>query len=201
MNEHAPRPRRLPTQAAEGLPRWRWTLAEFDRFIELGIFTEDDRVELIGGELVPMAPKGVRHEDLKRDLEEWLQEHLPKSARMRVEHGWRPDAGTYCEPDIVLFNRRLRLVSKAPGSDVLLLIEVADSTLKFDTLTKAALYARLGVVEYWVINVVNLETRVHRQPAGGKYAYVRKVAPSKALSPYLLPELSLRIADVVQPQS
>jgi hypothetical protein len=64
MNEITRPPRRMPTQAAEGPPGWRWTVAEFDRFIELGILTEDDRVELIGGELVPMAARGNRHENV-----------------------------------------------------------------------------------------------------------------------------------------
>ena len=75
MNEQSHRlPRREPTQAAKGLPRWRWTLAEFDRFIEIGILTKADKVELIGGELVPMSPRGVRHEDLKEDLQDWFQD-------------------------------------------------------------------------------------------------------------------------------
>ena len=68
MNDHLPSPRREPTQAAEGMPRWRWTLAEFERFIELGILTEDDRVELIGGEIVPMASKGIAQRDCARRL-------------------------------------------------------------------------------------------------------------------------------------
>lgn len=201
MNEHAPRSRRVPTQAAEGLPRWRWTLAEFDRFIELGVFTGDDKVELIGGELVPMSPKGVKHETLKEDLQDWFQERLPKSVRLRTELGWRPDSETYCEPNLVLFAAQRRHFATAPAREVVLLVEVADASLKFDTQTKALLYARLGVAEYWVINVVNLETRVHRQPGGGKYGYVRRIAPTRALSPGLLPDLTLRLADVVQPSA
>ena len=87
MNEHVTRPRRTPTQAAEGLPRWRWTLEEFERFIELGILTEDDRVELIGGELIPMAAKGARHENLKAELENWIYRRLPLELRLVVELG------------------------------------------------------------------------------------------------------------------
>ena len=59
MNQHQPRLPRLPTQAAEGLPRWRWTLKEFDRFVELGILDPDDKVELIGGELSQSRPKAL----------------------------------------------------------------------------------------------------------------------------------------------
>ena len=65
MNAPLPRPPRPTTQAAEGLPRWRWTLAEFDRFIDLGILDADDKVELIGGELVQMSAKGIAHENTR----------------------------------------------------------------------------------------------------------------------------------------
>src|SRR5262245_61664453 len=106
MNDPFPRPRRDPTQAAEGLPRWRWTLAEFDRFVELGSLTEDDRVELIGGELVPMAAKGIRHESARGELQDWIARTLPPTVRVMVELGWRPDEETYCEPDLIVFPRR-----------------------------------------------------------------------------------------------
>ena len=116
--------------------------------------------------------------------------------RRRTEPGWRPDAETYCEPDIVLFPKRLRHFGKVPGSDVLLLVEVADSTLKYDTAKKAPPYARLGVREYWVINAVNLDTRVHRKPTSSGYGYRRKLTKDALLTPTLLPELALRLTDL-----
>ena len=73
MNQHLPRPPRLPTQAAEGLPRWRWTVADLDRLVKLGIIEEDDKVELIGGELVPMSPTGIEHETIGTDVAEWFR--------------------------------------------------------------------------------------------------------------------------------
>ncbi len=195
MNEHVTRPRREPTQAAEGLPRWRWTLAEFERFIELGIFTEDDRVELIGGELIPMSPKGARHENLKAELEHWLYKRLPTELRLAVELGWRPDGETYCEPDLLVFPVRCKPVTIVPAPEVHLLVEVADSSLKYDSTAKAPLYSRLGVREYWVVNAVTLETRVHSDPAAGGYRSVTKVGPADLLTPSLVP-LSLRLRDL-----
>ena len=92
MNEPKIRP---TTQAAEGVPRLHWTLAEFERLAELGIFTEDDRIELIEGELVPMSPKGNRHEVLRDELLNWMIERLPgRGLRLSVEIGWRPGGDT-----------------------------------------------------------------------------------------------------------
>ncbi len=196
MNEQLLRPNRLPTQAAEGLPRWRWTLTEFDRFIELGILTEDDRVELIGGELVPMAAKGLKHENVRGELHDWFVDRLPKNLRLREELGWRPNAETYCEPDLLIFPRAWRVFGKVPATDVALLVEVADTTLKFDLATKAPLYASLGVREYWVINAVNLETRVHRKPSARGYGYRRTFAKDNLLTPSLAPALAVRLQDL-----
>ena len=196
MNQHFPPPRREPTQVADGLPRWRWTLAEFDRFVELGILSDDDRVELIGGEIVPMAAKGIAHESVRNELDDWLRKHLPKDLRACVELGWRPDDGTYCEPDLIVFPRNFKPVSKAPAREISLLIEVADTTLKKDLGVKAAIYAALGVREYWVVNAFSLETTVHLEPTGGTWSRRRKLGPHRRLAATLVPEIALRLADL-----
>lgn len=186
----------MPTQAAEGLPRWRWTLAEFERFIDLGILTEDDRVELIGGELVPMAAKRIRHENVKAELEYWFNRRLPPELRLAVELGWWPDGETYCEPDLLVFPVGLRPVTNVAPAEVRLLVEVAATSLKFDTTTKAPLYARLGVREYWVVNAVTLETRVHLDPSQGAYATLRTATQDEMLIPQFVPEIALRLRDL-----
>lgn len=203
MNDHLPSPRREPTQAAEGMPRWRWTLAEFERFIELGILTEDDRVELIGGEIVPMASKGIAHETVRGDLHDWLVDHLPRNLRVREELGWRPDDATYCEPDLLVFPRSFRTPSRVPPGEVLLAIEVSDTTLNKDLRIKAALYAGLGVREYWVVNAFTLDTHVHLEPVAGAYSKKRKVPPSRRLAPTLLPPtllpgVALRLSELCE---
>ena len=78
------------TQAAEGLPRLRWSLAEFDRLTELGMFEENDRIELIGGELDPMQANGARHEFVKTKLVNRFMRRLPDDLELAVELGWRP---------------------------------------------------------------------------------------------------------------
>jgi Uma2 family endonuclease len=92
---------RPTTQAAEGVPRFRWSLPEFERLGELGILTEEDRIELIEGELVPMSPKGNRHEVVRGAILNWLRRNLPNEFDLCVEPGWRV-ADSYCEPDFLV---------------------------------------------------------------------------------------------------
>ena len=196
MNELAEPKTRPTSQAAEGVPRLRWTLAEFELLIDLGIFTEDDRIELIQGELVPMAAKGNRHELVRDELMNWMMEHKPATLRLSSEIGWRPpDADTYVEPDLLICPRALKGVTVAP-TEVLLAIEVAHSSLRFDTTIKARLYAALGVRDYWVIDAETLTTRVHREPSANGYASVVEVPPGETLVPLLVAPLAVRLADL-----
>ncbi len=173
----------------------RWTYADFVRMAEFGFFTEDDRIELIGGELVPMSPKGNRHERVCGALHTWFRRSLPPEFDYHPEPGWHADEANYFEPDFLFGPEGFDRTSINPA-DVLLLIEVAHSSLAFDTTTKAGQYAALGVREYWVVNAVTLAARVHREPSVGSYASVVVVAPSDTLEPHLIPPLTVRLADL-----
>jgi Uma2 family endonuclease len=93
------------TQEAEGLPRRRFTVAELEAMVAAGILDEDERIELIGGEVVPMSPKGNHHEILKGALLEYWIERLPKRFRMIPEITFRLSSDTYLEPDFIFFDR------------------------------------------------------------------------------------------------
>jgi Uma2 family endonuclease len=186
---------RPTTQVADGVPRVRWTFAEFERLTELGFFAEDDRIELIGGELVPMAPNGNRHEVVRAALHNWLRRNLSPQFDYHQEPGWHPDAINYFEPDFVVGSAGFDPTSINPV-DVCVLIEVAHSSLAFDTTTKAGQYAALGVREYWVANAVTLATRVHRGPAPSGYGNIYTVAADEPLEALLIPSLTLKLADL-----
>jgi Uma2 family endonuclease len=184
------------TQAAEGLPRLAWTLLEFERLSELGFFggvdRERERLELIDGELVPMHAKGRRHERVRGELQNHLVELLPKGFRLFNEPGWRPGGDLYLEPEIVICKAGL-YADDVPPSEVLLLIEVADTSLRYDTATKAKIYARLGVREYWVVNAKTLETIVHHEPGEQGYGKISTAAPGETLAPLALPALAVSL--------
>jgi Uma2 family endonuclease len=196
MNELSHQPRVRPTtQAAEGVPRLRWTLAEFDRLAELGIFTEDDRIELIGGELVPMSPKGNRHENVKTKLLNALARKLPDGLEIAVELGWRPHDDNYLEPDILIFNGAPD-PGRVPPSDVLLAIEVSASSFAYDAGRKSLIYAALGILDYWVIDAVTLATRVHREPSAAGYARITEVRRTETLTPLMVAPMAVRLDDL-----
>ena len=177
------------------MPRWRWSLVEFERLGELGVFGEHEHIELIGGELVPMAAKGVRHETLRGQFLNWLMRRVPQDVQLFSEPGWRPGADNYLEPDFLLAPQST-LAPSVPPDQVLLLIEVAHSSLNFDTKIKSVVYATLGVREYWVVNAVTLETQILTQPSSVGFGQSTKVAADAVIVPAFVPALALRLADL-----
>ena len=111
------------TRAAEGLPRRRFTVAEVEAMVAAGVMDEDERVELIGGEFVPMSPKGSRHEVLKIALNEFWLLRRPKTCRIAPETTFRLSEDTYLEPDFVIYDRATGLTG-IQGDNVLLVVEV-----------------------------------------------------------------------------
>jgi Uma2 family endonuclease len=195
MNERSLPGMHPTTQAAEGLPRWRWSLSDFDRLHELGVLGESDRVELIGGELVPMQAKGGRHELVKTKLLNWMMRLMPDELEIAIELGWRPDDATYLEPDILIYETGPSPSFVAP-SQVLLAVEVADTSLAYDAGRKAQLYAALGVREYWVVNAETLATLVHRSPTAAGYGAMAERPAEALVAPTLVPALAVRLADL-----
>lgn len=174
----------------------RWTLGEFERLSELGFFGgidhERERLELVEGELLPMQAKGGRHEWVRLKLQKHVTLTLGVDYDVWGEPGWRPGGERYLEPDILVCRTGIA-PSTVPPRDVLLLVEVAGTSLVYDTTLKSRIYAALGVREYWVIDADTLETTVHLGPTAEGYATVTMHAPSEHLTPHLLPALALSI--------
>ena len=198
MNEipRPPRSQHATTQTADGLPRLKWTLAEFERLSELGFFggidRERERLELVDGELLPMNAKGARHEWVRSALHKFLVLKLGESFDVFSEPGWRPGQDHYLEPEMIICKSGFQPAT-VPPSEVLLLIEVADTSLKYDQGLKAKIYAKLGVSEYWVVNAKTLETIVHLEPGAEGYGKVSTFAPSETVAPLALPQLTVSL--------
>ncbi len=180
------------TQGAEGLPRYKWSVEQFDALAEHGFIKYDDRVELVGGELVPMSPKGNRHEIVRQALLNVLFRMTPNDFMIFSEPGWRPNEFHYLEPDFLLCATGASPVSVV-GADVLLLIEVSDTSASYDGDVKSRLYAALGVREYWVVNAKTLETIVHLEPSETGYGKISTVPPADTLAPLALPALAVSL--------
>jgi Uma2 family endonuclease len=184
------------TTAAEGLPRRRFTVAEVEAMVKAGVLDEDERVELIGGELVPMSPKGNHHEAVKIALLRRWYRAAPDHLNIAPETTFRLSDDTYLEPDVVIYARATGLKGLT-GTNALLVVEIADSSLRYDMGRKAALYAAFGVRELWVVDAVKLTARVFRDPAADGYRDERDFAASAPLTPaFAPPAFALRLDEL-----
>lgn len=191
MNRALPR----TTTAAEGLPRRSFTVAELEQMTEAGILLEDERIELIGGEVVPMSPKGHQHEVVKAALNIYWVKKLPDPLTLVTETTFRFTEDTYLEPDFVFYPKESGIRNLSAGT-ARLVVEVADSSLAYDLGRKATLYAGFGIAELWVIDAVKLRTRIHREPTVTGYRDISDHAPDARLTPKLEPELAVTLSEL-----
>ena len=184
------------TTAAEGLPRWRFTTADVEAMVVAGVMPEDERVELIGGELVPMSPKGNHHEVVKTALlRRWFRA-APEDTELTPGTTFRLRDDTYLEPDVVIYLRSMGLKA-LKGPNALLVVEIADSSLRYNMGRKAALYASFGVRELWVIDAVKLTARVLLEPSPDGYRSAQDFGASDRLVPRFAPEpFALRLEEL-----
>jgi Uma2 family endonuclease len=164
--------------------------------VEVGLIANDERLEIIGGEIVPMSPKGARHEIIKVALARHWGKRSPDNCVVAQETGLRLDEHTYLEPDFVIFRANVGLAS-LKGSDVLLAVEVADSSLDYDLRRKPQIYAAFGVSELWVIDAAHRVVHAHVGPGVGGYAWVNVRQASERLEPTEAPsEFTLALDDL-----
>ncbi|HUN72757.1 MAG TPA: Uma2 family endonuclease [Steroidobacteraceae bacterium] len=154
-------------------PPHRITVDEYYDMARTGLIARDARVELIEGEVVRMAPIGDRHCRAVEELCERLQQAVIGRARIRCQMPVRLGDYSEPEPDIVVMRRRTGPHDRAHPSatDVFLIVEISDSSLRYDLDTKVPLYAGYGVPEVWVIDLQNRRLHLYRSPANGCYEH------------------------------
>ncbi len=177
--------------------RWRWTLDDIERLVAAGVFDDSDRLELIGGELVPMSPKGNHHEHLRNVLSKLLARIVPDAVGMGFEPQLNLADDEFRNPDILLYPASIR-IHDVRGPAALLVIEIADTSLRNDKGAKAGTYARFGVRDYWVINAVTRETEIFRAPDPAARQFTsRTIVPAEGLLQALLvPEVSISLSEI-----
>ncbi len=143
----------------------RFTVEEYHRMAESGILTEDDKVELIHGEIIAMSPIGIRHMSCVNRLNMLLTSLFTGEAIVSVQNPVKINHDSEPEPDLVLLRHENDFYARrAPTvEDVLLIIEVADSTLRYDQKVKLPLYAQAGVREVWIVNLEKEQVEVYTQ--------------------------------------
>jgi Uma2 family endonuclease len=181
----------------------RFTIAEYDRLAELGFFGEDDRVELIKGEIIPMVSKGRSHSVCSTRLYREVFKLVGERAILRGQEPITIPDFSEPEPDLIIArNREDDYLSNHPNpGDILLLIEIADSSLKYDQEVKLPLYAEAGISDYWIFNLVDNCLESYSEPyqdLQGKFGYRRKfifLANEPINLPYF-PDLILDLSKV-----
>jgi Uma2 family endonuclease len=177
------------------LPRRAFTVKDVERMAEIGLIGDDERIELLGGEIVPMSPKGIRHELLKAALLRRWYRSAPETLRIIPETTVRLGPDTFLEPDVLVFPKGSPL-SGLTAEQALVAVEIAESSLGYDLGTKAATYARFGLRELWVIDAVRLVTHVHRGPGAAGYGTVTALPAGARLVPAAAPELTVVLGDL-----
>jgi Uma2 family endonuclease len=154
-----------------------------------GILNEDSRVELIRGQIIDMAPIGAPHLNMVNRLTRLLPIIVGDRGIISVQNPVRLDDGSEPQPDVaVLQLRPEEYENSVPrATDVLLVIEVVESSLTDDRDVKAPLYAASGIPEYWIVNIVDLIVEVYRQPENGSYSETRRVSADDMLDVLMVP--------------
>ena len=188
----------MSTTAEEILRRHRLNVDEYYRMAEAGILGPDARVELIEGEIIDKVPTGSKHAAAVRQLGQQLQQRIGSTAIVSVQNPVRLDDYSEPEPDLALLRPREDFYKSAhPGPrDVLLVIEIAESSLRYDHEIKIPLYARHGIPEVWLVDVENETLTLFREPSESGYRQEIRPDALTAITPATLPTLILDLTDL-----
>ncbi len=175
--------------------RHLFTVEQYHEMIEHGIFREDEPIELIRGEIIRKLPIGNPHAATVNRLNRLLSKLIHDDAMISIQNPiWLADSEP--EPDVaILIYREDLYASRRPGAeDVLLLIEVADSSLAYDRDIKGSVYAEAGICEYWIVNLNHATVEVYRDPqSDGRFATVITARRGEILSPLKVAGLSIEV--------
>ena len=177
--------------------RWRFTVHDYHRMGEAGILHEDDRVELIEGEIVEMAAIGTRHFSCVNRLNRLLVMSVGDQAVVSVQNPVRLNEHTEPQPDVTVIRPRDYRESLPEPEDVLLLIEVSDTTLAYDRGVKLPLYASAGIGEVWIVNLPAETIERYTEPSSNGYRRVEQARRGQTLAPTALPGLTPTVDEVL----
>jgi Uma2 family endonuclease len=182
----------------------RWTRAEYDRLIQLGVFEEDERIELLDGVLAVREPQGTRHSAGIRRVRETLRRALGETWLVDSQLPIALDDMSEPEPDVAVVPPHPDDYRDEHPSRPLLIVEVAETSYRIDHNYKASLYARAGIAEYWIADLGRETLEVHRAPEtsneavlGWRYGSVEKLGKSATVTPLVAPGVVIPVADLL----
>lgn len=182
----------------------RFTRAEYDRLVELGLFQPGEHIELIGGQLMVAEPQGQYHYGAI-----WMTAHALEAAfgpgwYVRTQAPISLDDDSEPEPDVAVVPGAVDDYLRDHPARPVLTVEVAESSLAMDRQHKGSLYARAGLADYWVVNLIDRVLEVYREPVpdaeapfGWRYASYERLGPTQMVAPVALPGARIRVADLL----
>jgi Uma2 family endonuclease len=179
--------------------RWLFTVDDYYRMAETGILSEDARVELIDGEVVKMSPIGSRHIFCVNRVTKLFHDGVGESAIVSVQNPVRLNDYSEPQPDLALLkppDDKYRHTLPQPD-DVLLVIEVADTSVDFDRSVKIPLYGQAGIAEAWLIALPNDAVEIYSNPVSGVYHDFKTAGRGEVISPRNIPGLTIKVEDVI----
>ncbi|MGH7309259.1 MAG: Uma2 family endonuclease [Candidatus Rokuibacteriota bacterium] len=181
----------------------RWKRTEYDRLVELGVFA-DDPIELVGGQLVVAEPQSAYHASAIRTVDYALRAVLPPGWIVSIQSPISLDDESEPEPDLVVVPGRPADYRHAHPTRPVLVVEVAESSVTFDRAHKASLYARAGIQDYWIVNLLDRILEVYRDPGpeaaanyGWRYQSVMALAPPALVAPLAFAAAQVAVADLL----
>jgi len=181
----------------------RWTRSEYDRLVQLGAL-HDELVELVGGHLVVAEPQGSYHASALGAAGDALRALLPHGWLVRIQMPVALDDESEPEPDVAVVPGEWADYRTSHPSRPVLVVEVAESSLSFDREDKGSLYARAGVRDYWIVNLVDRALEVYRDPEphpaapyGWRYRVIERLGPADTVSPLALTTVRIRVGDLL----
>lgn len=181
------------------LTRRRFTVREYHQMAKAGILTEDDRVELIDGEIIDMAPIGSRHAGCVKRLNDLFSQRFSAVALISVQDPIHLNDRNEPQPDVALLRRRADYYTSGhPGpEDIFLIVEVADASIEVDRQVKVPLYARSGIPEVWLVDLNEETLTVYRDPTADGYRTSWAAQQGDRLAPLAFPDRDLAVADIL----
>ena len=181
------------------LTRHKLNVDDYHRMAEAGVLGEDDRVELIDGEIIDMAPIGVAHASVVTRITIALIQACGDRALVRVQNPVRLSDFSEPQPDFAVVRPRADFYeTRHPGpSDVLLLVEVAESSLRYDRVVKLPLYAHAGIPEVWIVDLQQRTIQTYAQPSDGRFALAGLQRPGATLRLAAAPALEVSVDELI----
>lgn len=177
----------------------RFNVKEYHRLVEGNILHEDDRVELIEGRIIDMAPIGSKHAACVDRLNHLLSMKLQMKTIVHVQNPIQIDDESEPMPDIVLLRKKDDFYAESlpTVNDIILVIEVADSSLEYDRETKIPLYARANIQEVWLVNLIENIIEVYSDPSPDGYNVIIKHRHNQTISPKAFPDITFKAFEVL----